>query len=333
MTTLIHSPHPDYSLNTLVAYDFTGDDACTFLQAQLTSDVKALSINEAQYTAYCSPKGRMLGNGYLLRLEESSYRWIMDTSIAERLIKRLSMFVLRSKVKISLASVHIYGHVESIDTSMIPQKRPAENNTEAPTLYTRFHIIQFNDDLGYALQLASDYSTRWLYLYHSPVEINNTDDERHVQAWHYASVLADEVIVTNATHEELIPQMIEWDRLGGVSFKKGCYPGQEIVARSHYLGKMKRRLFALSTKSASPIAIGTAVVVATHPEQSLGMIVATAYHSEQGQCYALAVLSTDLLEATHIETPSHLGCRTEQGIEPLTSIYARFPETINKTAA
>jgi folate-binding protein YgfZ len=216
---------------------------------------------------------------------------------------------------------------------MTPQKRPAENNTEAPTLNTRFHIIKCDDDLGYALQLASDYSTRWLYLYHSPVEINNADHELRAQAWHYASVLADEVIVTNATHEELIPQMIEWDRLGGVSFKKGCYPGQEIVARSHYLGKMKRRLFALSTKTASPIAIGTAVVVATHPEQSLGMIVATAYHSEQGYCYALAVLSTDLLEATHIETPSLLGCRTEHGIESLSSISARFPEPANKTAA
>jgi tRNA-modifying protein YgfZ len=289
-------------LNAFISIDITGEEAESFLHAQLTSDVKALGVGHAQYTAYCSPKGRMLGNGYLARLETHHYRWVIDCSISERLVKRLSMFILRSKVKIQVSEDLHYGLVH------------------AETRHTPFSVVKNEDSITIELPATSPYKRTLLI---TPT-LQAQDATQTPDLWHYTTLLADEVIIQDKTYEELIPQMIEWDRLGGVSFKKGCYPGQEIVARSHYLGKMKRRLFCVAFMGALP-AIGSHVVHPDTPEQNLGIVVETAINESTHTSYALIVISTDLLAAHPDSLPA---IRTEQDtLTTLHSLTPCFPST------
>lgn len=297
-------------LDELASLDIIGEDAQTFLQTQLTSDVHALKVGNAQYTAYCSPKGRMLANGYLARISEHHYRWIVDQSIFERLVKRLSMFILRSKVKLQTLDAHCYGMlpaiVDAYDNIFFSKSLPI---SAAPA--ESLQLIAGTSDC-ITLRLPRD---RTLLINTAPQPSDQVQERARID-WDIASIAADEVLVTDATFEELIPQMIEWDRLGGVSFKKGCYPGQEIVARSHYLGKMKRRLFRATFKGAAPLQ-GTSILLEEDSGQTAGMVVRTASTPEGG--VLLAVLSTDLVKSN---TRLHLA---DEAKTPLDTLTPRFP--------
>lgn len=209
-----------------VVVRFAGPDAAAFLQSQLTNDVAALAVGGWQWQGYCSAKGRLLATFALTRSGDDHFEAVVPASTAEALVKRLSMFRLRSKLAIELAADRIVLW---------------RFQTEASGPGTTFGLVD-----GRSIMIASAAAAdAW------PVA-----GSADVQRWQRANIDAMIPEVTAATAEAFVPQMIGWDAIppgGGVSFSKGCYPGQEVVARAHYRGAVKRRLErAILTTDAAP---------------------------------------------------------------------------------
>ena len=194
----------------------SGPDALTFLQSQLTNDVAALSVGGWQWQGYCSAKGRLLATFALARTGEAAWEAVVHTSTIEALAKRLTMFRMRSKVVIEIAADRNVGWAFDIADL-------------APSGLT----LALSDGRAYVLIDADVGATL------TPA------DAAIEQRWQRASIEAMQPEITAPTVEMFVPQMIAWDTVqpgGGVSFSKGCYPGQEVVARAHYRGAVKRHL-------------------------------------------------------------------------------------------
>jgi tRNA-modifying protein YgfZ len=216
----MHLPSPDHSIIT-----FAGSDALKFLQSQLTNDVAALTVGDWQWQGYCSAKGRLQATFALARTGEDAFAAIVHNSVAATLAKRLTLFRLRAKLTIELSPTLI---------AALHLTAPTVTQTPLATL-----------DLGHG---------RWMTIAPSPAalaeasfDLLNETSTKHafMQRWNLLGVEAMQPEITAATAEMFVPQMINWDHVqpgGGVSFSKGCYPGQEVVARAHYRGAVKRQL-------------------------------------------------------------------------------------------
>jgi folate-binding protein YgfZ len=194
----------------------SGPDALTFLQSQLTNDVAALAVGQWQWQGYCSAKGRLLATFALARIGDDAWEAVVPTGTIDALAKRLTMFRMRSKVVIEIAA----------DRSVGWAFAPVDAATPAFSL-------SLPDGRAYLLLDGAGAATL------------PTADDAIQQRWQRASIEAMQPEITAATAEMFVPQMIGWDTVqpgGGVSFSKGCYPGQEIVARAHYRGAVKRHL-------------------------------------------------------------------------------------------
>jgi len=236
----------DISINDTVLCDLShlgllqiaGADAFTFLQGQVTNDVKQLDGHRAHYSGYCNPKGRLLAL-FLAFSHQNHAHLQMPKALIESIAKRLKMYVMRSKVEIqdvseSVIKIGINGPkaTELLSTlfTAIPQ-----NAYELATL-----------DNGAILKLPGD-KPRFEILTdiaNAPAIWNALSKQAktvHAQYWEWLEIQAGIPEVYLKTQEEFVPQMLNLDLLDGINFKKGCYTGQEIVARTHYLGSIKRR--------------------------------------------------------------------------------------------
>ena len=204
---------PDHVVAT-----FDGADALSFLQSQLTNDVAALAVGAWQWQGYCSAKGRLQATFALVRTSEFGFLAVLHHSVAANLVKRLTMFRMRAKLAIELnTAASVWLHLSP----------PA---TEVNSLASL--------DLGHGRWVTVDKSAG------TEVEISDSD-RAFMQRWNGLGIDALQPEITAATAEMFVPQMINWDHVqpgGGVSFSKGCYPGQEVVARAHYRGAVKRQL-------------------------------------------------------------------------------------------
>jgi tRNA-modifying protein YgfZ len=215
----------------------SGDDAQTFLNTQLTSDLVQVTENAAQYSGFCTPKGRLLAT-FLVCLRGSDYLLMLPREITDPVAVRLQRYVLRAKVKVEIGSddYALFGIAGAQSASIIasvvgqPPVRPmAVADCGAATLVTlpgRRHLVICD---------SSQADEQWNALRKQATPAG-------VQVWELQSIRAGIASVTAATQESFIPQMLGLEKLGAVSFEKGCYPGQEIVARTKYLGKLKREL-------------------------------------------------------------------------------------------
>ena len=193
-------------LSELSVLDVTGDDAATFLHAQLTQDMLHWQAHEIKRAAWCTVKGRMLASFYVWPIE-GGFRLIVSRDLLTKVLPRLRMFVLRAKVVL----------------------------TEPPgiALYPcQSHGAQLRSAEGVFTLLTSGYSV--------------TTDQLLAQepahdTWTSAHIQAGVAWVSAGNSEQFVPQTANFELVGGINFKKGCYPGQEIVARSQYLGKLKLR--------------------------------------------------------------------------------------------
>lgn len=195
---------------------FSGVDAQAFLQSQLTNDVAALAIGDWQWQGYCTAKGRLQATFALARTAADTFEAVVPTSTIEPLAKRLTMFRMRSKLSIEIAT----------DRAVVLTDAAAELVTASSTL-------KLPDGRAIVLMPQDDAATVPLA------------DAAAWANWQLANINALIPEITAATNEMFVPQMIGWDTIapgGGVSFSKGCYPGQEIVARAHYRGAVKRHL-------------------------------------------------------------------------------------------
>lgn len=261
-----------------------GADAESFLQSQLTNDVLALRNSEqAQWTGYCNPKGRLFFTGWLARIDSASneFALLIDRSLSQAVAKRLKMFVLRSKVTIEdlsdryvlqgtidLPGTTHTGSIEAQPTQMAPTGaqptncQPADPNPALSISLPIAHTLKA--DFGRSVQCVETQAQT------NGMEAN-VDSEDFSGVWRWLHLLAAEPWITHTLSERFVPQMLNFERLGGVNFRKGCYPGQEVVARSQYLGKLKRRsgIYQIDDPSRSLPTEGEDLGEASNPELSV----------------------------------------------------------------
>jgi len=262
----------------------TGPEAEPFLQGQVTSDLARLADGAVQRSAWCNPKGRVLANFLLHRISGEHFEMLLPASLLASTAKRLSMYVLRAKVKVADAGnkrVHI-GLGGPAAAACISAIAVTPSVTHATAIEGGVLIALSPDRflLGVALEQAP---TLW-----------NTLSARARPAgfpsWEWLTVRAGVPVVTPPTQEAFIPQMLNLDALSAVAFDKGCYPGQEIVARTRYLGRLKERL-ALAHADADRPDAGERLFASVFADQPCGTVVNAAPAPGGGSDF-LAVLQT-----------------------------------------
>ncbi len=284
-----------------------GDDTADFLHNQLTSDVRHLQPESAQHSAWCTAKGRMLAS-FLLYREHADYRALLSADLVGAMHQRLKMFVLRSRVTIAdLSDRH-----EVIGLSG-PQAEAIMGASGLPVPLAPLKTATFGQ--GTVLRLDR---RRWLIVVGSQAAgalwtaLAASACPVGTPVWHWLDIEAGLPLISAATKEEFVPQMVSFDKIGGISFNKGCYPGQEIVARTQYLGKVKRHLYRV--RADAPIGAGTPIIARDNPLHPCGMVVSAA-PAPAGGFVGLAVVQENFVSAGNLESGAAGGPRI--GIEAL----------------
>lgn len=223
-----------------------GEDSLTFLQGQLSQDITAIKAETALLASYSNPKGRVFAT--LLMWQDNTtpsvYYALVTADNASFLQKRLSMFILRSKVKISLVEAQPTG-IWSDDTQSLNQAFPEASAVlqEVVNPKEKPHFIVTSNDKHYMIRYPSaDNTVRLLSIQLAEITLptNNLVFNSSL-VWQQQDILTALPWVSEKTREVFVAQSINQDAIGAINFKKGCYPGQEVIARSHYLGNLKRR--------------------------------------------------------------------------------------------
>ena len=257
-----------------------GDDAAAFLNGQLTQETVKMDVGQARLAGYCSAKGRLLASFVVWRAAADEILLACSADLLAPTLKRLSMFVLRAKRKLTDASgeialwgVALPGLMHDSAEHPIPAAPYATSATSGGT------TIRLADAAGATRVLWAapvDATPPWA-MTHSP------------DVWNWLEVQSGVPRIVASTVEAFVPQMVNLELVGGVNFQKGCYPGQEIVARSQYRGTLKRRM--VLAEGASAAAAGAEVVAAADPAQPAGQIVLSASlpHPEGGARHAALI--------------------------------------------
>ena len=282
-----------------------GEDAARFLHSQLTNDVEHLGTHEARLAGFCTPKGRLQATFLMWRSGEGSEGtvWLqLPRAIQAPLQKRLSMFVMRSKAKLrdatgeELVAAVIGVGGKGGEAALRARGLGLPDAPMASTSSERGTVIRLSDAFGAPRYLwigpAAEGQTLLPALARELALGGNA-------AWQLAAIHAGVPQVTAATQEQFVPQMINLELLGGVNFKKGCYPGQEIVARSQYLGKLKRRT-ALACVDSAAARPGDEVFSTADPEQPCGMVVNAAPNGLGGADLLVEMKLAALEEEVHL---------------------------------
>ncbi|NOX43220.1 MAG: folate-binding protein YgfZ [Gammaproteobacteria bacterium] len=274
-----------------------GDDAIKFLQGQFTNDLNEISENYSQLNGMCNPKGRMLA---IFRIFQRSDRYYLrlPQELLQETIKKLRMYVLRSNVTLEEATdtfvrIGLSGPSSESQLKDVLGKIPETVNDvlqldnltviRIPGINPRFEIIGEIDNIQ---KLWSK-----LDVHSAPVGAD---------VWASIDVLAGIPTIYKETTDMFVPQMVNFDVVGGVNFKKGCYTGQEIVARMHYLGKLKKRMYLAHVSSTNKPLAGTPLYAKDSAnEQSVGNIVDTK-PSTDGYYDLLTVIKKDNVEKYRI---------------------------------
>ncbi|WP_153117467.1 CAF17-like 4Fe-4S cluster assembly/insertion protein YgfZ [Rhodocyclus tenuis] len=292
----------------------TGEDASDFLHNQLTSDVRHLADGAAQPAAWCTARGRMLASFFLLR-DGSTYTLRLAADLAPAIAKRLRIYVLRSKVKVEEGAAG----AERIQLGLAGvQAEAALSGAGLPVPTADLAIAAFAS--GWVLRLAPGRYEVAVDASAAPATwqaLASLARPAGSPVWRWLDIRSGWPLVTAATSEEFVPQMADFDQLGGVSFKKGCYPGQEVIARTHYLGKIKRRLFRLH--AATPLVAGLALWSPDSPEHACGMIV-DGTPAPDGGFDALAVVQDSSAERASLKVGGVDGA--DAALSPLAPLAA-----------
>lgn len=272
----------------------TGEDTQNFLQGQFTNDVRKVNPALAQLSGWCSPKGRLLTT-FLLWQSDGSYFLQLPLELQPAIQKRLTMFVMRSKVVLSDARndavrFGIAGkRAESLLASQLgalPQADFGVVNADGSL------VIRLPGDRFEVVANAEKAQALWSALAKDAKPVGS-------HAWEWLEIRAGMPIITQPTQEQFVPQMVNLEAIGGVSFQKGCYPGQEIVARTQYLGKLKRRMYLAHLDSPTPPQAGDEIYSPEMEGQASGMLV-NAQTSPDGGYDVLAVMQIGSAETNDV---------------------------------
>jgi folate-binding protein YgfZ len=285
-------------LAPLAVLAISGPDAAAFLQGQLSSDVPELAQDAAQFTTFNSPKGRMLANFVLWREAPDEFRALLPGDLAPAIRKRLTLFVLRSKV--TLADISDGSARFGVGGPKAADAMRAAFGEVPGTLA----LVRTNGATLLGLP-----GPRFVVL--APAATAAAAGDRLARdatrapfaAWQWLAIRAGIPIVTTPLQDQLIPQAANLDVLGAINFRKGCYTGQEIIARMQYLGKLKERLFAFHVDAAS-VAPGMRLFGQAFGDQACGVVV-NAAPAPEGGCDLLAVAQLTAVAAgpLHLDAP------------------------------
>ena len=283
-----------------------GADGVTLLQGQVTSDVREVGPQRSQASGLCSPKGRLLASFRILQ-EGDALVLVLPRSLLSPILNRLRMFVLRADARLSDASdervvLGLQGAPETLGPALadwLPELPPAPDEARA-------------GQEAVAVRLRDAGQPRFLLVCTAAVAPGiwaaaAAAGARPVgrAAWSLTDIAAGVPVVESTTSDAFVPQMVNLQALGGVSFTKGCYAGQEVVARMQYLGKLKRRMYRAHADAAETPAPGTDLYAAADASgQSVGKVVAAAPRPDGGQ----ALLAVIQIEAADRDT-LHLGTK------------------------
>jgi folate-binding protein YgfZ len=283
-SNICFTPLKDWSCISVI-----GADAVDFLQNQLTNSVKSITNTPAasiasphqqnRFAGYCSAKGRLMASFWITRQDtavgganvegtesQPAFYLFISKDLAATLAKRLSMFVLRSKVKVLdlTESIDIYGYALEAN----------ESRDELAKMVAISGVITVELP---AVSINQVQTKRYLLA----VPKNQAMSDVHrgaLQAWNWLEIQSAIPRITQATFEQFVPQMINMESLKGIDFQKGCYPGQEVVARSQYRGTIKRRLQVAHLIHCEEILPGAEIFHSDDPSQPCGMVVLAASH-------------------------------------------------------
>ncbi len=311
MTTGI-SPPPNTPatwarLTHLGVIEVSGADAAGFLHNQLTNDIEGLPEDLARLAGYCSAKGRLLAT-FLLWRTGATFHLAVPLEMVAPLAKRLSMFVLRAKVAIRDASAEspLFGLTGSVSdlVSLLGEAAKTPPIAYQHVQTSQGSVIALTAALGRPRWLLAPLLASVPSLLASLQAARGTWSEIDAAHWRWLDLRAGIPQIVPAIQDRFVPQMINFEALGGVNFKKGCYPGQEVVARSQYLGKLKRRMTLAHLDSENLPAPGADVFHSARPADPIGTVV-NAERSPEG---GVDVLIEIPLEASsegslHLEGP------------------------------
>lgn len=282
-----------------------GADAASFLHGQLSNDVLKVSATQARWSAFCTAQGRMLGS-FLVAWRPSpdaaapsaGSLWLVGSAdLHEALLKRLKMFVLRAK-----AVLEPGGPTQQV-IGLTGPSAEAVLGSDAAALAPWQQVIR---DGAAVVRLPDALAQpRWLWI--GPSESGTTLlaslPALSAEAWRWLEVQSGVAPVLAATSGQFVPQMLNYEVVGGVDFRKGCYPGQEVVARSQYLGKLKRRAFRLELDGDAPCSPGMEVFWSEDAGQPAGVVALAAARPDGSGQALLAELKLAATESGSL----HLG--------------------------
>jgi folate-binding protein YgfZ len=264
-----------------------GADAAAFLQGQLTQDIVSLRMGEARLSGYCTAKGRLLASFIVWRMGDDAFGLLCSADLAAAVRKRLSMYVLRARCRVDDASSEwsVFGLAGAAAQRLTEGAKP-------------WSVLQRGAQWLIALPAAGQ-AARGLLVQPAGAPAPSLP-ALDAQAWSLLEVLSGMPRITAATVEQFVPQMVNFELVGGVHFQKGCYPGQEVVARSQYRGTIKRRMHLFATNgTAQP---GQEVFHSDDATQPAGLVVNAAEVAGLG-CRLLAEVKLAALEGGSL----HLG--------------------------
>ncbi|HUG23326.1 YgfZ/GcvT domain-containing protein [Piscinibacter sp.] len=265
-----------------------GADAATFLQGQLTNDVVQLGASQARLAGYCSAKGRMLASFLVWKAAPDDILLACHASVLPATLKRLSMFVLRAQCKLSDASAEV---------PLVGLAGAAAVNAAGDMPAWQLREL----DGGWLLRLPDAAGTPRALL--AANQGPGTWPAITLDAWRWLDIQSGVPVIEAPTVEQFVPQMLNFELIGGVNFQKGCYPGQEVVARSHYRGTVKRRMFLFDADAAA--APGQEVFHSSDPGQPAGLVANAAPRPDGAGSSALVELKLAALAggSIHLGTP------------------------------
>ncbi len=296
--------------------DANGDDAASFLHGQLTNDTQHLDAANARLAGYCTAKGRLLASFLSWRCGET-IRLLVSKDVQAAVQKRLTMFVLRAKAKLTdasgeLAMVGLAGDVRKAlsgvfdalpDGVHVKVDGPAGSLIRVPDALGKLRFLWVGPKAEVEARLPELVGKLTCV---SPA------------VWDWLDIRAGEPRITQPVVEQFVPQMVNFDVLGGVNFRKGCYPGQEVVARSQYRGTIKRRTsLANVAGELDTVRPGAELFHTDDPGQPCGMVVNAASAPDGGVDILVEV------KLVALETGSiHLGAADGPALQFLPLPYA-----------
>ena len=273
---------------------FSGKDAASFLHNQLTADIQALSDGASTFACLCQPKGRVIALLLIHRVDAESLIVLCHSSLAAMLKTYLQRFVFRDKVDIALdLSAAIQGLSSELVDSSGPSDQPPGLVKISPMMGLNYFVMTTDSTSPKAAQTAAA----------------ETESNEMLNPFRAAEIAAGVVWLDSVTSEQFLPQMLGYESIGALNFRKGCFPGQEVVARTRYLGKLKRVPWTgkvqdrLAVDALGAVSLSNPDNANNRPAEAKGVLVGQAMHADgTWQVFVVARPGGDVFDVTTLET-------------------------------